>query len=130
MTCTYGISRTEVHDSVDYIRNSINSHPDFEIKFPSCHDGQRDIADGFRNLSKADINWCVGCIDGILMWILKPSEEECRKAHVGSGNFFCRRKKKFGLNLQAVCDHRKRFLHISILFPAFPSDFLEFKTKN
>ena len=59
VACTYGISRTEVHDSVDYVRNSINSHPDFEIKFPSCHDEQRDIADGFRNLSKADINWCL-----------------------------------------------------------------------
>ncbi|GFH55306.1 predicted protein [Chaetoceros tenuissimus] len=30
--------------------------------------------------------------------------------------WFCSRKNKYGLNLQAICDSRKRFLDLSILF--------------
>ena len=40
--------------------------------------------------------------------------------------FLCGRKKKFGLNLQAVCDHQRRFIAIDIGFPGSSSDFLCF----
>ena len=59
MECMYGISRTKVNDSVEYVRNSLISHPDFKIGFPSCHAKQRDIADGLRNFSKENINFFV-----------------------------------------------------------------------
>ena len=45
-----------------------------------------------------------GAIDGILIWMHKPSLKEADAAGVGQKKFFCGQKNKFGLNCQAVCD--------------------------
>jgi len=66
----------------------------------------------------------------MLVWIEKPNEKECRKVGVGSKKFYCGRKKKYGLNLQASCDHLKRFTSVSIIYPASTSDFLAFETSR
>ena len=99
-----------------------------KLKFPKSHEEQYKVAEGFKKLSKAGFENCVGCIDGMLIWILKPSVDECKKAGVDSGKFFCGRKHKFGLNFQAICDSKKRFLYTSILFPASCSDFIAFES--
>ena len=39
-------------------------------------------------------------------------------------------KKIWGLNLQASCDHFKRFTSVSIIYPASTSDFLAFETSR
>jgi hypothetical protein len=127
MGCTYGISRTESHDSLDYVIDSINKEKKLKIEFPTSHDEQRKIASGFKNKSTAGIDCCCGCIDGMLIWMNKPTETECKNAGVGSQKFYCGRKHKFGLNLQAICDSKKRFLYLSIIFPAATSDFLAFE---
>ena len=127
IACTYGLSKTEVHDSFDYVIAAVNSHPDLKIEFPSSHEEQHKIAEGFHKKSKADIKSCVGCIDGMLVWMFQPTKAECKRAGVDSGKFFCGRKHKFGVNFQAVCDSKKRFLNISILFPASCSDFIAFE---
>ena len=44
--------------------------------------------------------------------------------------FFCGRKHKYGLNLQAVCDHKKRFLDISINYGAASSDHMAFQVSH
>ena len=124
---TYGVSKTEVHESLDYVIYAINSCDQLKIKFPTDHASQLDIAEGFKKRSKANIDCCCGAIDGMLVWIEKPSEKECARVGVGSAKFYCGRKKKFGLNLQAVCDHKRRFLNISIMFPGSTSDFLAFQ---
>jgi hypothetical protein len=46
----------------------------------------------------------------------------------GAKKFFCGRKKKFGLNMQATCDHEKRFLDIYLGHPASTSDYLAFSS--
>ena len=40
------------------------------------------------------------------------------------------KKKKYGLNLQACCDHQKRFTNVSIIYPGSTSDFLAFETSS
>ena len=124
---TYGISKTAVHDSVDFIIEAVNKCPSLAIKFPTDHDEQKKITDGFKAKSKVGFDICAGCIDGMLVWIEKPTDQECDFVNVGSKKFFCGRKCKFGLNLQATCDHEKRFLNISIKFPGATSDFLSFE---
>jgi DDE superfamily endonuclease len=62
-----------------------------------------------------------------LVWIHKPSEKDRISSGCNSGKIFCGRKKKFGLNCQAVCDVRGRFLDISILYPGSTSDCLAFE---
>jgi hypothetical protein len=64
----------------------------------------------------------------MLLWIDQPTPDSCRDAGVGAKKFFCGRKHKSGLNLQAVCDSDRRFIDLSILNPGSASDFLSFIT--
>merc|ERR1719491_2544153 len=60
----------------------------------------------------------------MLVWTNKPNKDTLENCDLGPLKFFCGRKKKFGLNLQAICDHRKRFMDVFIGFPGSASDFL------
>jgi hypothetical protein len=124
---TYGIGHTDASNSIWYVVDAINDHPDFAMRFPTNHEEQFAVAAGFEQLSDAGFGCCVGAIDGILIWFHRPSEQDCEDTNVSSGKFFCGRKHKFGLNCQAVCDARGRFMDISIVFPGSTSDCLAFE---
>jgi DDE superfamily endonuclease len=124
---TYGIGHTDTIASCWYVVDAVNNHPNFTIVYPSDHNQQRSIAEGFSQVSAANFECCAGAIDGMLIWIHKPSKKDCIQAGCSSGKFFCGRKKKFGLNCQAVCDVRGRILDVSILYPGSTSDCLAFE---
>ena len=124
---TFGISKTVVHDSVSQVTEAVNMTENLAIKFPSDHTEQKAIAQGFKEKSTIGLDTCVSPVDGMLIWMHKPWDAECKQAGVGSKKFFCGRKKKFGLNMQGSCDHLYRFTNISIRFPAATSDFLAFE---
>ena len=88
LATTFSVSPTVVFDSLNIVMDAVNSHPEMKIEFPKSHMEQIKIAQGFKIFSKADIDCCVGCIDGMLVWMLKPTEKVCEEAQVGSGKFF------------------------------------------
>ena len=90
----------------------------------------QEIAVDFTFRSEAGFDNCVGCIDGMLLWLEKPFLKECEKVGVDSGKFYCGWKAKFGLNLQGVCDACRRFTYISVQPPASASDYLSFVTSS
>lgn len=55
-----------------------------------------------------------------------PTASDCDALKIGPSRFFCGRKKKFGLNMQAVCDARRRFLWVDIKYPGSTSDYFAF----
>jgi hypothetical protein len=122
----HGISHTEVFRSVWKVVNAVNRCPQLAFSFPRQHSKQKAIAKGFKSVSKAGFGCCVGAVDGMLVWLEKPFERDCDIAQVGPKKFLCGRKKKFGFNLQGVCDHLGRFLDVCIGHPASTSDFLAF----
>jgi len=122
----HGVSEIEVKENLWKVVDAIHLSPPLDIKFPEDHREQQDIANGFARKSDEDINCCVGAIDGILIWINKPSKIDERVIRFGPAKFFCGRKKKFGLNMQAVCDSRGMFLDVEIRFPGAASDFYAF----
>ena len=124
---TYNIGHTDTLMSVWFVVDAINSHPEFSVSYPSNHEEQRLIARGFQQVSEAGFDCCAGAIDGVLIWIHKPSENDCESVGCSSGKFFCGRKHKFGMNCQAICDSRGRFLDLSIMFPGSTSDCLAFE---
>jgi hypothetical protein len=124
---TYCIGHTDTINSIWYVVDAINRHPRFKIVYPDNHDQQRSIAEGFAAVSAAGFKCCAGAIDGILIWIHKPSPKECESSGCDAGKFMCGRKKKYGLNCQAVCDVRGRILDISIQYPGSTSDCLAFE---
>ena len=124
---TYGIGHTDAMNSCWYVVDAVNNHADFAIKYPDNHDAQQSIARGFADVSSAGFECCAGAVDGILIWSHRPSQKDCNDARCDTGKFFCGRKKKFGLNCQAVCDVRGRILDISIMYPGSTSDCLAFE---
>ena len=126
----WGISHTEVFNSVDDVTDAINACDAFKLQYPEDHDTQRAIAQGFKNKSRPEFDCCAGAIDGMLIWTHAPSLSECDDLGVGQKKFFCGRKHRFGLNFQAVCDHECRFLDISILYGASCSDLLAFENSS
>ena len=123
----FGVSYCEVFRSVDMVIDTVNFCPDFSISFPTDHNKQRQVAADFQKDSAANFPCCCGCIDGLLIWTHKPSAADCERLGVGCNQFFCGRKHKYGLNLQAICDAHLRFQHISILFGSRSSDTLAFE---
>ena len=73
---------------------------------------------------------CAGAIDGILIWMNRPTLEEVRKVGVDQQKFYCGRKHKFGLNCQVVCDVSGRFLDISITYGTSSLDLLAFENSK
>jgi hypothetical protein len=104
LMCKYGVSHASVFVSVWVVVEAIKNSEDFDIEYPSSHDDQIRIARAFEQKSKVGFNNCVCAIDGILIWMHKPSEKEAKLSKVNQKMYLCGRKHKFGLNCQAVCD--------------------------
>jgi DDE superfamily endonuclease len=110
--------------------DAVNKCPDLAFGFPRCHEKQKQLALAFKAKSAAAIDCCVGATDGMLLWIERPTNVDCDRAECGPKKFFCGRKHKFGLNMQATCDADGMFLDVSIAHPASTSDFLAFSTSS
>jgi hypothetical protein len=126
----YGISYSESLSSVWITVTAINMCPDFAISYPESLEEQRKIAADFQRASTPGISNCAGAIDGILIWILKPSAKQAKESGIGQKKFLCGRKNKFGLNCQAVSDCRGRILDISIKYGGASADCLAFEGTN
>ena len=126
----YFISYSEVLESVWYVVQAVNELQIFDIKYPESAEEQRKIARQFQSVSSANFNICAGAIDGILIWIKKPTSANANRAGSGQMRFLCGRKGKFGLNCQAVSDVRGRFLDISIGYGGSSSDCLAFEASS
>jgi hypothetical protein len=124
----HGISHTTFFESVWIVVNSINATKELNIRFPSDEESQRSMALEFFKKSKAKFASVVAAIDGILIWTTKPSEADCAQSSCGALKYLCGRKKKYGLNMQAACDARYRFVDVSIGHPGATSDYLAFMT--
>ena len=123
----YGISKNSVSESVWAVVKAVNNLDEFIIEYPDSEEVQLEIARKFQSVSEVNFSNCAGAIDGILIWILKPSEEDATNAGCGRKKFFCGRKGKFGLNCQADSDVRGRILDLSIGLPGASSDCIAFE---
>jgi hypothetical protein len=126
----FGVSHTSVFESVWIVVEAVNQLPAMKIQYPSDVAEQKRIAKGFCDASKVKFDCCAGAIDGILIWMHKPSLKEANAAGVGQKKFLCGRKNKFGLNCQAVSDVRGRILDISITYGGSSSDCLAFEASE
>ena len=122
---THGVAFSEVYKSIWKILDTINAYKKLTIKFPN-HNEQKIIAEGFKMKLWVKFINCTGCINGMLVWTNKPNKKTLEQCDIGPKKFYCGRKKKFGVTLQAVCDHKRRFIDIEIGFPALSSDYLCF----
>ena len=97
VTISHGIGKTDVYHSVWAVAMNRCTRLTTAVE---C----KELAADFTFRSEASFHNCVGCIDGMLLWMEKLFLKECEKVGVDSGKFYCSRKGKFRLNLQGVCD--------------------------
>ncbi len=72
----YGISKKSVSESVRAVVEAENNLDEFIIEYPDSEEVQLEIARKFQSVSEINFRNCVGAIDGILIWILKPLKED------------------------------------------------------
>jgi hypothetical protein len=109
--------------------DAIYSTPELDFHFPN-HEQQQEISAGFCNRSGAGFNNVVGAIDGLMVCILMPSLSECLFVNCRQSNFLCHQKDKYGLNLQAICNHNLKFTWIEMKWPAATSDYMAWVTSS
>jgi hypothetical protein len=78
----YEVSHSQMMESVLYVVEAVNNLDEFAIEYPELADEQDRIAKEFQHVSKANIDICVGAIDGILIWIVEPTAKQAAKAQV------------------------------------------------
>ena len=79
-------------------------------------------------MSGAGFDKVIGAIDGLVVCCLMPCLKFCRVLKYGQVKFCCHRKDKYGLNMQAICDHQLRFYWVKIKWPAATSDYMAWVT--
>jgi hypothetical protein len=95
ISLVHGIGYTDVLRCVWTVVDAVNACPSLGFGYPADHDEQQKIADGFlKSVSRGTFDCGAGAIDGIFIWIEKPSEGHCQISECGSKQFCCGRKKK------------------------------------
>ena len=125
----HGVSYYSVWLSVWGVIDAINQCDELAFSFPDYAE-QDVISQGFQSMSGASFDCVIGAIDGILIWMLKPTKKWCNKINCHEKNWKCFRKDKFGFNMQAICDHRLKFYWIDIQWPGSTSDFMAWFTSS
>ena len=106
----YGISHTDVMDSVWHVAHAVNNLPEFRIEYPSSVNEQRKIAADFERVSGVGFNNCAGAIDGVLIWIQKPSLREAKRVGVDQMNFFAVERASLGSTVKPLAMSMAEFL--------------------
>ena len=124
------VCHAEFYRSVWIIVDAIHASNEFDIKFPSDYAMQQQMAAKFSQKSSIGLTNCVGAVDGILIWTNRPSKDDLENLGFGPKKFFCGRKHKFGMNMQAICGPDGKFLSVEIRHPGATSDYLAFATSK
>ena len=69
----HGVGEDEPMTSVWDVVDAIHKASELDIKFPETHMEQTESMLQFKEKSSIDIDCCVGAIDGMLIWMNKPS---------------------------------------------------------
>ena len=101
----HGFSRGKLFDvfwdCIYAADGALNLEPFFDEK------GMEERAEFFGRRTGGIMGGCVGCIDGLFVETIKPSTD--------NSMHYTSRKGKFGVNVQAICDHKYRFTWMSAL---------------
>ena len=100
--------------------DAVNTCDTLKIVFPDKEEDCKAVQTGYQAKSSHGlIKGCIGCIDGLLVKIKRPSKKECGNTPSSnySGNYYC-----YSFNIQAVCDVNLCFIFFPIAAPGKLSD--------
>ena len=86
---SHAIGKTDFYQSIWAVVHATNKCCFLMFQFPSTLAECQTISMEFSSRSKAGFANCIGCIDGMLIWIEKPLKEQCNEVGVDSRSFLC-----------------------------------------
>lgn len=92
----------------------------FSINLPTTTSAKQSLADEFSSLSTADglFHGVIGALDGWLCCTTQPIDTDI----INKRDYFSGHYQKFGLNVQAMCDARLRFIYFAVAAPGKTND--------
>jgi hypothetical protein len=121
---TAGISISSFYQCIIKCTNAINDCNQLAYYFPKTNQQLMKASDAFNNISSNNaIIGCVGCIDGYLLRVKVPSVSQVGNVK----SYFSGHYQTYGINIQAVCDHRCRFLEVAVCAPGGSNDVRAYK---
>ena len=113
------ISKPSFYTCLHTCVRAINKCPEVDFQFSTEEESLRYRMRMFQHLSShAVIRGCVGCIDGVLIGINRPSLTEVPNSRdYFSGHY-------------QICDHAYRFLWVGVLAPGSCSDMVAYRQSN
>ena len=112
-----------IHNGMDAIMNceTLSYH------FPTTAKEIEDAAGEFRRCSSHELlRGCVACVEGFLLRIQTPKSSETGNVKA----YFSGHYQAYGINVQAACDSRCRFVEVCVASPGGVNDVVVFrKTK-
>jgi hypothetical protein len=103
--------------TIEAINNCID--PYIKINFPKTEPECNMLAKGFISVStNRCIRNCVAAINGYLLAINAPAKKEGLNVR----SFFSGHYQRYGVNIQAACDHHSQFLFVAVAGPGQMGD--------
>ena len=118
---TAGMSVCTFYRSIERCLEAILKAPELAYAFPTDYE---EAARNFRSISShGAITGCVACVDGYFLEIQTPGASETGnvKAYY-SGHY-----QAYGINIQAACDYRCRFVSVCVAAPGSTNDIVAFR---
>jgi DDE superfamily endonuclease len=114
-----GISKPSFYRVCWQTITAIYTCPELQLHFPQTRDECVVVASNFASISRgqAIVN-CVGAIDGFLLEIAAPPQELVGNLR----SYYSGHYKRYGVNVQACCDHLSRFTYIAVVGPGVMND--------
>ena len=86
---SHAVGKTDFYQSIWAVVHATNKCSFLDLQFPSTLAECQSISKEFSSRSKVGFTNCIGCIDGLLIWLEKPSKDQCNEVGVDSGKFLC-----------------------------------------
>jgi hypothetical protein len=115
ISAVFSVHNVVVYQSVWLVVQAINEITTLDIQYPTSYDEQQKIADAFQGKSGIALNNCPGCIDGILIWINKPTKPELENFSVDAKKIWTKHASNLRLPTTILgCGDSTSRLHIRL----------------
>jgi hypothetical protein len=117
---TFGISKSGFYYSRNRFLNAVLSSNELDINLPATPDDWENVRSGFAAKSANRVlKGCVGALDGFFQPTMCPTvKESCGFPR----SYYSGHYQSYGLNCQAMCDSRLRFLLFTVIAPGQTND--------
>ena len=122
-----GISTSSFYHSAYKCIDAILQVPELGYEFPTSEDQIAEAAEQFKEHSTNNVmEGCVAALDGMLLRIHTPASRETGNVK----SFFSGHYQDYGINVQAACDSRCRFVYAALAAPGGANDIAAYRNTS